>query len=248
MLTSLLPAAALAVALVGCGGGSGASELTFAPPGSTPSGGGSPAVGAATATPTPRTAADVLSTALAPLTAAAEFETSVTVNGAAVATITGRSAGDATVLTLTTSGRTAEYVRIPPRAWAREPGGTWLVVALDEAPNSPVAVLATPATLEYAADPGAGGAGGGGGAGDGGAGGGGAGSGGSGGSGAGPTTLTATYAAASLGLSGDPVTVTIVIDGATVTFRYETTTSGRPVVSVTTLRPASTTEAIVAPG
>lgn len=95
----------------------------------------------------PLPATDRLATALAPLAEAVAFESSVTVDGQVAVTSTGRSLGGATQLTVTTSGTVVEYVQIPPRAWARESGGAWVLVAEAEAPGSPVAVLAAPATL-----------------------------------------------------------------------------------------------------
>jgi hypothetical protein len=149
----------------------------------------------------------------------------VTADGKVLASLSGRSVGTATSLGVTTVDRTVEYVRIPPLAWAREPGATWLQVAVAQAPDSPITVLGAPATLVFATSAGSGSAS------------------------AGPvaTTLNATYAATALGLTGDPVKVTISIDGSTVTFRYERAESGRAVVSLTTLRPATMTKAIAAP-
>jgi hypothetical protein len=110
-----------------------------------------------------------------------------------------------------------QYVHVPPKAWAREQGGTWVAVDAGTAPGAPLDTLSTPATLELVA------------------------------SDAGTATFTATYPAATLGLTGDPVTVTITADGQGVTFTYEATTSGRKTVSTTTLRP-SAGDPIVAPG
>jgi hypothetical protein len=59
--------------------------------------------------------------------------------------------------------------------------------------------------------------------------------------------LSAVYPAASLGLTGDPVTVTVVIDGDSLTFRYETKVGVSPASSVTVLKPATSTDPIVAP-
>ena len=157
-----------------------------------------------------------LDAALAALTGSSEFTSRVTVDGALATSATGRTVGQATSLTITTAGRTVEYVRVPPNAWAREPGGTWVVVDADEAPDSPLAALAAPLTL--VADPGN------------------------------PATvLTATYPATALGLTGDPASVTITVAGTTVTFEYQATTSGRTVVSTTTLQPATDTTPIATP-
>ncbi len=95
----------------------------------------------------PIPAAEQLAAALAPLLEASAFESSVTVDGQVAVTSSGRSVGGATELTVTTSGTVVDYVQIPPRAWARESGGLWVLVAEAEAPGSPLTVLAAPTTL-----------------------------------------------------------------------------------------------------
>jgi hypothetical protein len=97
------------------------------------------------------TPAELLAAALAPLHAANEFETKVTVDGKAAVTSAGRSVGGGTQLTVTTSGKAVDYIQLPPQAWARQSGAAWVLITVDEAPGSPLGVLATPTTL--AADP-----------------------------------------------------------------------------------------------
>jgi hypothetical protein len=121
------------------------------------------------------------------------------------------------VLAVPTTGRTVEYVRVPPSAWARETGGKWVIVDAATAPTAPLDVLSTPATLALVSSE------------------------------AGTSTLTATYPAAALGLTGDPVTVTITTEAQGVTFTYEAASSGHKTASTTTLRP-STADPIVTPG
>jgi hypothetical protein len=162
----------------------------------------------------PPTPTELLAAALAPLLAANAFETTITVDGKAVVTSVGRSVSDSTQLTVTTSGKAVDYVRIPPQAWARSAGGTWVLITVDEAPGSPLDALTAPVTLVQDATD--------------------------------PAKLVATYAADALGLSGDPVTVTIVL-GAALTFRYEVDAGGHPTVSETTIRPATSTDPIIAP-
>ena len=62
-------------------------------------------------------------------------------------TSAGRSVGGATQLTVTTSGTAVDYIQIPPQAWARQSSGSWVLVGVNEAPSSPLAVLAAPTTL-----------------------------------------------------------------------------------------------------
>ena len=138
------------VSLAAC---AAAGQLTGTPSGSASA---SPPASAAvsivaSSTPVPPPPDERLATALAPLAEANAFDSTVTVDGAVAVTSTGRSVAGATQLTVTTSGKTVDYVQIPPRAWARESGGAWVLVAVTEAPGSPLAVLAAPSTL--AADP-----------------------------------------------------------------------------------------------
>jgi hypothetical protein len=149
----------------------------------------------------------VLAAAIAPLRAASAFGNTVTVDGATVVTATGRSVGSSSMISVTTGKRTVEYIRIPPKAWAREAGGAWVLVVADSAPASPVDVLGAPATVT----------------GD--------------GTGVG-AVLEATYPATALGLTGDPVKVTITIGSTAVRFSYTVTTSGKTTISTTTLRPS----------
>jgi hypothetical protein len=180
------------------------------PPGSMATSSNGPSV-----PPTPGPA-EVLAAALGPLDAASEFDSIVTVDAAVATSLTGRTVGTSSSLTVTTEGRTVDYLRVPPSAWAREPGQAWLVVDAAQTPTSPLAALAAPITVERVAGDGA-------------------------------TTLKATYAAAVLGLEGGPVTVTITIVGAAVTFQYVEKSAGHTVVSTTILRPASDTSPIATP-
>ena len=160
-------------------------------------------------TPVP---ADLLAAALEPLRAGSSFETTVTVDGEVVVTAAGRSAGEASELSVTTGTRTVDYVRVPPGAWAREPGRSWVSVDAGAAPGAPLDTLSTPATLVVSTPDG---------------------------SPASAVTFTATYLAATMGLTGDPVTVTITADGGAVTFTYQAEASGRAMTSTTTLRPSA---------
>jgi len=159
-------------------------------------------------TTSPAPAADLLAAVLEPLRAASAFETSVTVDDAVVVSATGRSVGAASKASVTTANRTVDYIRVPPRAWAREQGGSWVLVDAASAPAGPLDALSSPTTLLVVT------------------------------SDAGTTTFTATYPAAALGLAGAPVTVTIAADGKGVTFTYAATTAGHSTVSRTTLRPS----------
>ena len=149
-----------------------------------------------------------LTAALEPVRAASAYETDVKVDGATVVGVTGRTFGAARRLTVTTASGSIEYIAIPPKAWARQGSGRWVLVAADQAPGAPLDVLAKPLTLE-AGDATATG-----------------------------STFTATYPAKALGLEGDPLRVTITVQDQTLTFRYEATTTGHATSSTTTIRPA----------
>ncbi len=202
---------ALSLAAAACGSSAGSPATSVDPTRSadvaSPTAGTAAQGPAGTTSPAP--AAGLLATALEPLRGASAFETSVTVDDAVVVSATGRSVGPASKATVTTANRTVDYIRVPPRAWAREQGGSWVLVDAATAPAGPIDALSRPATLLLVA------------------------------SDAGTTTFTATYPAAALGLAGDPLTVTITADAKGVTFRYAATTAGHSTVSRTTLRPSA---------
>lgn len=94
------------------------------------------------------TPAQLLAAALAPLQGAAQFQTTVTIDGTVGVSSEGRSVGGATHLTVTTAGASIEYIQIPPQAWARQTGGSWILVGVDEALGNPLSVLTAPLTLD----------------------------------------------------------------------------------------------------
>ena len=105
---------------------------------------------AASGTASAASAADAsaaLDAALAPLKGSSAFSTTITVDGASAVTMTGRSAGPASTATVTTGAKTVDYVTIPPKAWARSAGGTWVLVSADTAPTGPVAALSAPTSV-----------------------------------------------------------------------------------------------------
>jgi hypothetical protein len=94
------------------------------------------------------TAAQLLAATLAPLQGAAQFQTTVTIDGTVGISSEGRSVGGATHLTVTTAGASIEYIQIPPQAWARQTGGSWILVGADESLSNPLLVLTAPLTLD----------------------------------------------------------------------------------------------------
>ena len=112
--------------------------------------GSAAAPSAASGTASAASAADAsaaLDAALAPLKGSSAFSTTITVDGASAVTMTGRSAGPASTATVTTGAKTVDYVTIPPKAWARSAGGTWVLVSADTAPTGPVAALSAPTSV-----------------------------------------------------------------------------------------------------
>jgi hypothetical protein len=169
------------------------------------------------ASPAASPAATLLAQALKPLRAASSFETTVKIAGVVAVSAKGRTVGTASQSTVTTGGRSVDYIEIPPKAWARDGSAAWVVVAAAQAPTAPLDVLAAPLSLRAADGATTGG------------------------------TFTATYPATALGLEGDPLTVTITIEGDAVTFSYAATTAGHQTESTTTIRPAAA-DPIKAPG
>jgi hypothetical protein len=131
----------LSLGLMACGGPGPSADGSAIPTGAVPS-------PSAASVATPSDAATALASALAPFDAASEFESSVTVDGEPVTLARGRTVGVASALTVTAGGRTVEYVRLPPNAWAREPGGSWVVVDAEQTPDSPLDALAAPLSIE----------------------------------------------------------------------------------------------------
>jgi hypothetical protein len=151
------------------------------------------------------------------LTATSAFSTTVTVDGTTAVTATGRSVGSSSLANVTTGDKSVDYTIIPPKAWARNIGAAWVLIAPDAAPTAPISVLSAPTSVT--------------------------------GTGSGPgTVLQATYPAAALGLTGDPVLITITLGATDVSFDYTVTTSGHKTESMTTLRPGTPDPILAPPG
>ena len=109
-------------------------------------------VSASPAGPTPSAvsapAATRLASALKPLLKASAFETIVKVGGAVAVSAKGRTVGDTSRVTVTTVGRTVEYIEIPPKAWARDGSAAWVLLAVEQAPVAPLDVLGVPLSLQ----------------------------------------------------------------------------------------------------
>jgi len=128
----------------GCGGGGSAASGSAGTPGA-----GAPSATVSGGVLSP-TAVARLAEVLTPLQKAARFKTTVEVDGKVAVSAVGRSVGDKSRMTVTTGDRTVDYMAAPPKAWARDQGGKWVLVAAADSPTPPLAVLAAPATLELA--------------------------------------------------------------------------------------------------
>lgn len=158
-----------------------------------------------------------LTVVVSTLEAGSSFSSTVTVDGAVVLTTAGRSVADATEQTVVTSGRTVDYVQVPPQAWARESGADWVLVAAQQAPASPLETLAAPTSVQLGSET------------------------------DGVLVLYATYAAAALGLEGTPVSVEVRVEGKQVTFRYTAQTGTHHTESVTVFQPTPNPSPVEAP-
>ncbi|HTS15206.1 MAG TPA: hypothetical protein VMH24_06040 [Candidatus Sulfotelmatobacter sp.] len=192
------------------------------PASSTPTGQGSPAAG--TADP----GAARLHDALTSLGAGYDFDASVKLGGAVATEAKGRWIGGASQFVLDSGGRSVTYRSVPPNAWVQQGDGSWIATQGPIPSGNPLAAFLSPISVQSApaASPGPDG------------------------SGTPVTVMTATYAAAALGLSGtDPVAVTIQQgpDGS-LTITYLSQTSAGAATSTTVLSPTTDTTPILPPG
>jgi hypothetical protein len=133
--------------IAGCAsGGAGTSPYASEPVSGSPAAIGSGAPGDASSA-SAGTAAALLKSALKPLLAASMFDTAVSLDGSVVVSAKGRTLGDDARLTVTTGGKSVEYIEVPPKSWARQGTGAWVLVAGAAAPVAPLKVLATPLSL-----------------------------------------------------------------------------------------------------
>jgi hypothetical protein len=141
LFMSLVMSLVAGCASSGTGRSPDASAAAIGSPGATDS--GAPSAASASAGP----AATLLTAALKPLLAASIFDTAVSLDGSVVVSAKGRTLGDLSRLTVTTAGRSVEYIEIAPKAWARQGTGAWVLVAGAAAPVAPLKVLAAPLSL-----------------------------------------------------------------------------------------------------
>ena len=159
-----------------------------------------------------------LTDALGGLRAGYTFDTTLRIGDKDAAHVTGRWYGGSSEIAITSGGATVTYRIVPPGAWIQDDAGVWAEAEAPATSGDPLSTLLAPTSVATA----------------------GVGSGGQ---------LVAMYPAAAFGLPGtDPVSVMFSIgDDGTVTVRYEATTDAGLGTSETTLKPAPTQDAILAP-
>lgn len=147
-----------------------------------------------------------LQAALAALAPGYHFNTTITIDGAAVLTADGDKVGDSTRLGVVRDDVVVQYIITPAGTWVQPEGGEWDQLDTPAATTDPVSALALPlgVTVDSVADP--------------------------------VTTLTVSVAPTGLGLAGtDPVNVSVAIaSGALQTVTYTTTVDGKPATVVAT--------------
>jgi len=89
----------------------------------------------------------ILKTALDALRPAYDLTETVTVNGKVAITVMGRIVGPGSLLTLTSSGASVEYLEVPPKSWSREPGGSWAEMTDPVPVKAPLDLLAQASAL-----------------------------------------------------------------------------------------------------
>ncbi len=173
----------------------------------------------APADPAPAIPADLLSQALDRYARGYEFTATVTVNGQQASTVEGRWVAGASQVTVSSGDGQVEYLIVGANEWVRLPGGDW--EALDGVPaeSSPLLALAAPASFGPLETVGEAG-----------------------------HVVNATYAAAVLGLSGEPVVVRLAFaDRFLVEASYRAAVDDGEVTTVTSFKPILDVAPITAP-
>ncbi|MFT3851224.1 MAG: hypothetical protein QM733_00550 [Ilumatobacteraceae bacterium] len=190
------------------------AATTAAP--ATPTGGGTTATPSATA-PIDPTA--TLQSAIAALGGSYHFATTVTVDGAVVATAEGDHIDDGTRMALTANGATVQYVITADNTWVEQEGQGWQQLDDPPATTDPVAALAAPTSVELVGSDGT------------------------------TTTLRVSVPSTALGIPGDgDVPVTAVMTGGTLTsVAYDSTVGSKPANVTATLGPPADPSPVTAP-
>lgn len=171
------------------------------------------------AQPSKAAGVDRLAATLKTISAGYTYAATVTVASKPVSSARGRSVRGASEFTLTSGGKSVTYRAIPPKAWVKQSGGSWVIVTGKVPTGSPLAGLMKPATTTVVDE------------------------------GTSGLTVDATYPANVLGLAGTkPVRVRLVVatDG-TLTATFTTRVGNDTASSTSVFTAASGLDPIVAP-
>ncbi len=179
-----------------------------------------PTTVAASAEPTsaPIDGGALLQAALAQVAAGYHFTTTVTVDGAVILTADGDRIGAGSRLTVTQNAASIKYVITADGTWVQPEGGDWQKLDTPAATSDPITSLSAPTSVTVASTHGT------------------------------TTNLTVTVPSASLGLSGDPVALTVVVTGGALTgVLYQTTVNSKPATVQATVGAVADATPVVAP-
>jgi hypothetical protein len=159
-----------------------------------------------------------LTTTLQALVAGYTFEATVSLDGDVASRASGRWLNGSGEFAIEAQGGALIYRTVPPRAWVNETESGWIELDSGSPLGNPIDALLKPTTLATV-----------GGQGD-------------------TLRLKATYPAAALGLSGDPVTVDLTLGAnGSVTATYRMATPAGEAFSETLMTPAANLEPVTAP-
>ena len=141
----------------------------------------------------------LLQAALAKVGPGYHFTTTVTVDGAVILTADGDRVGTGSRLTVTQNAASIKYVITADGTWVQPDGGDWQKLDTPAATSDPITALGAPTGVTVASNHGA------------------------------TMNLTVTVPSASLGLTGDPVALTVSLSGDALSgVLYQTTVNSKP--------------------
>jgi hypothetical protein len=159
-----------------------------------------------------------LTTTLQALIPGYTFEATVSLDGDVASRASGRWLNGTGEFAIEAQGGALIYRTVPPQAWVHEDESGWTELDSGSPLGNPIDALLKPTNLAAIAEQGD------------------------------ALNLRATYPAAALGLSGDPVTVDLTLGGdGSVTATYRASTPAGEAVSETLMTPAANLEPVTAP-
>lgn len=159
-----------------------------------------------------------LTTTLQALIPGYTFEATVSLDGDVASRASGRWLNGTGEFAIEAQGGAVIYRTVPPRAWVHEAESGWIELDSGSPLGNPIDALLKPTALATVGEQG------------------------------GALSMKATYPAAALGLSGDPVTVDLnLASNGSVTATYRTPTPAGEAFSETVMTPAANLEPVTAP-